>query len=328
MDTRSQLPAFVVSLDFELMWGVRDIMTKDQYGGNVMGARQAIPRMLDAFERSGVRATWATVGFLFCESKDELVASSPQQLPVYTRAGQSNYSYLDEVGADERSDPYYFGLSLIRRIAACPGQEVASHTWSHFYCLEDGVSDDDLSRDLASAVAVAARRGFRLKSLVFPRNQCDPGKLAVCRRHGIEVVRGTESHWLFRARCRESQQQPLRRGLRLADAYLNLSGYNTPLPAVLPSGLVDVPSSRYLRPHSCRLAPLEGVRLKRICDGMDAACQQGGVYHLWWHPHDFGRNLDENMQFLGGVLEHFVRLRDSHGMQSVPMGDFAGIAAS
>ena len=53
---------FVVSLDMELMWGVRDKRSKDQYGRQVLGEREAIPAMLDLFEREGIRATWAVVG--------------------------------------------------------------------------------------------------------------------------------------------------------------------------------------------------------------------------------------------------------------------------
>lgn len=36
---------FVISLDFELMWGVRDVQTKAGYGPNILGVRQAIPAM-------------------------------------------------------------------------------------------------------------------------------------------------------------------------------------------------------------------------------------------------------------------------------------------
>jgi len=67
----------VISLDFELLWGVRDHADRKTYGANVLGAREAIPRMLDLFAESGVRAIWATVGFLFCETKEELLSSLP-----------------------------------------------------------------------------------------------------------------------------------------------------------------------------------------------------------------------------------------------------------
>ena len=48
---------FVISLDFELLWGVRDHCDRQSYGANVLGARQAIPRMLDLFAETDVRAT-------------------------------------------------------------------------------------------------------------------------------------------------------------------------------------------------------------------------------------------------------------------------------
>src|SRR2546426_12614664 len=58
-------PTFIISLDFELFWGVRDVTTLDRYGANLRGVRDAIPAMLRLFSERGIRATWATVGFLF-----------------------------------------------------------------------------------------------------------------------------------------------------------------------------------------------------------------------------------------------------------------------
>lgn len=121
---------FVISLDFELLWGVRDHSDKQTYGQNVLGARIAVPRMLDLFVRNNIRATWATVGFLFCETKDELIAALPEERPAYANKRLSNYAYLDEVGKDERSDPYYFAASLIGAIRQAPGQEIGTHTMS------------------------------------------------------------------------------------------------------------------------------------------------------------------------------------------------------
>src|SRR6516165_1703040 len=60
---------FVISLDFELLWGMRDVATRASYGANVLGARKAIPAMLDLFHRCSIRATLAIVGLLLCESK-------------------------------------------------------------------------------------------------------------------------------------------------------------------------------------------------------------------------------------------------------------------
>src|SRR6185437_13209819 len=84
--------SFVISLDFELMWGVRDHADIESYGANVLGVRQAIPKMLDMFECSRIRATWATVGFVFCKDKGELLESAPSLRPSYEQKKLSNYS--------------------------------------------------------------------------------------------------------------------------------------------------------------------------------------------------------------------------------------------
>ena len=41
---------FVISLDFELMWGVRDRRGIADYGANILGARRAVPRLLDLYK--------------------------------------------------------------------------------------------------------------------------------------------------------------------------------------------------------------------------------------------------------------------------------------
>ena len=44
----------IVSLDFELFWGMLDCSTLEKYGDNVMGGRAAIPRLLELFRKYGV----------------------------------------------------------------------------------------------------------------------------------------------------------------------------------------------------------------------------------------------------------------------------------
>ena len=85
---------FVISLDFELLWGVRDHADQNSYGRNVLGARKAVPQILELFAQNDIRATWATVGFLFCESREKLVSASPpdELRPRYANPALSNYS--------------------------------------------------------------------------------------------------------------------------------------------------------------------------------------------------------------------------------------------
>jgi hypothetical protein len=310
---------FVISLDYELMWGVRDHATRESYGRNVLGGREAIPAMLDLFHRRGIRATWAIVGALLCESKDELLGRATD-----AASKGAEISHLEDIGPDERRDPYYFGASLARLIASCPGQEMGTHTFSHRCALEHGETLAGFAADVASALVQLREWGIQCKSIVFPRNQYDADYLKACRALGLSHFRGNETEWFY-APAPGKEQTKARRLCRLIDTYVDLSGPNV-AQSEEQEPLVNVSSSRFLRPFDRRLAPLDGLRMRRIEKAMRAAAVTGGTFHLWWHPENFGKNLTENMAMLTKVLDWFDRLRDGYGMQSRAMYEVGGHA--
>jgi hypothetical protein len=309
---------FVVSLDFELLWGVRDKRTIADYGANILGVRRAIPAMLELFEQRQISCTWATVGFLFFADKDELIEGLPRLKPNYRERRLSPYDDLAVLGRDEDSDPYHYGLSLLRQIQARQRQEIGTHTFSHFYCLEEGGDLDSFCADLEAAQQAAARRGVRLSSIVFPRNQITPQHLRVCRDMGLTAFRGNEQAWYHAARS-DREQTPLVRAFRLADNYLPIAGAQVRRP-MLTEGLVDVASSRFLRPAG---GAFEWLRLKRITAAMEAAARRASVFHLWWHPHNLGVNTEMNLAFLAAILDQFANLNHRYGMRSMTMADVA-----
>jgi peptidoglycan/xylan/chitin deacetylase (PgdA/CDA1 family) len=315
----------VVSLDFELYWGIRDHVALDARRERLLGARRAVPRLLRTFTSYGVHATWATVGFLFLDGREELLQRVPARTPRYANRKLSPYEEVSTTGTDEESDPFHFAPSLVRQIAATPGQELGTHTFSHYYCLEAGQTREEFRHDLAAALGCAEEKtGRRPESLVFPRNQTNPQYLAACRQLGIHAYRGGERAWPYRAIGGGRTVRSAQRLLRLADAYLDLFGAHTSPVAHPADGLpVNVPSSRFLRPWSPSLRALEPLRVRRITSAMTHAARSGEVFHLWWHPHNFGEHQEENFAVLHRVLDHFAELRRRHGMRSVSMGEVA-----
>ena len=85
---------FVISLDFELFWGVIDNKDIAQYQDNLAGVHSAVLKILETFEKYKIHATWATVGFLFFNSKEELVCSFPDKKPSYIDSSLSPYNFL------------------------------------------------------------------------------------------------------------------------------------------------------------------------------------------------------------------------------------------
>ena len=103
------------------------------------------------------------------------------------------------------------------------------------------------------------------------------------------------------------------------DSYLNLSGDNCySLPSCEDYPII-LPSSRYLRPYRSRFHFLDPLRRKRITSAMTIAARTNQIYHLWWHPEDVAVNIDENLDFIKILLDHFNDLKSKYGMQSLNM---------
>jgi polysaccharide deacetylase len=308
---------FLISLDFELYWGVRDKRSLEAYGEQLRHTRQAVLKLLSLFQAYGIHATWSTVGFLLLESREALFKTQPAQRPGYRDENLCPYTYSEHEAHLETE--VHFAPDLAQRIADTKGQEIGTHTFSHFYCLEDGVSSESFSADLQCAQEVGRRAGLPPESLVFPRNQWRDDFLRLLPGFGIRCYRGVEAHPIYRA-TPGREQGSYRRALRLLDSYLNLTGHHTFGPVRCgrtPS--YNLPASRFLRPYSKSLAWLDPLKKKRIVSSMRYAAQNRQAFHLWWHPHNFGQNLEANLAFLESILLEYSALYEQYGFRSMNM---------
>jgi hypothetical protein len=239
--------AFVISLDFEQHWGVYDHSSVDAYRSKLDGGRRVIPQILERFAAGGVHASWATVGLLLCDGREDALAQYPDH-SGYRDLGVRVQDVIERSGDSETDDPYHYALSLVQRIATVPGQELATHTFSHYYCLESGSSTREFDEDLGAARKVASRHGIDLSAIVFPRNQYSPAHLAVCRRQGIKAFRGNPraDPYLPRSAANTTRMTRL---TRLLDAYVEVVSTDELLSHPNEEeGLINVPASRFLLP--------------------------------------------------------------------------------
>lgn len=313
----------MISLDFELIWGVRDKRTIDEYGENILGVRSVVPRLLELFNKHEIHSTWAIVGFLFFKTYDELIRGLPTNKPLYLDDRLSPYVHINNIGNNEQEDPYHYAHSLVKLIASIPYQEIGSHTFSHYYCLERGQDDTAFESDLKAAIRIAEKYGITLRSLVFPRNQYNESYIQICEKLGIESFRGNEDSWIYTPK-EERRKSIFQRGVRLIDSYLNLSGHHAYDTSKMKNRHpYNIPSSRFLRPYSKKYKIVEPLKARRIKADLTYAAKNSLIYHLWWHPHNFGINTDENFAFLEKILSHYLYLKDRYGMESLNMGELA-----
>jgi peptidoglycan/xylan/chitin deacetylase (PgdA/CDA1 family) len=326
-DPAAPAGALVISLDFELHWGVRDQHhVTGTYTQHLLGARAVVPQLLECFAGYDIHATWATVGFLFAESRDELESYHPAHRPRYADPGLDPYK--ERLGEGEHDDPLHFAPSLIRMIQQTPGQEIATHTYSHYYCLEAGHDAETFRQDLQSAIAIGRARGVEIASIVFPRNQWNPDYAPLLLAAGINCYRGNQPGWMYRA-AGAGAESLLKRTARLIDAHAPLTRWHgsTVGEESAKPGVRNVPATCFLRSVESFPHQANGRRLRRIIEGLTDAARAGRVFHLWWHPHNFGLRPVDNMAMLRLVLEHYRRLRDQYGMVSSTMRTAASYPA-
>lgn len=309
---------FVVSLDFELFWGIRDKLSFEQYGENVLGVWEVIPKMLDLFAKYNIHATFATVGAMFSESLEELETFLPKEKPSYEDENLSPYhGYI--TASKDNDERYYFGKKIVQMVQNNSAHEIGTHTFSHYYCLEPGQTKNEFISDLKSAVQIAKSQNIELNTFIFPRHQINLDYLKEFETYGISIYRGTEKAW-FHSAARGEEESVWKRAIRYIDYFVSLGNHHCQdLEEIRDGNLYRIRASRWLRPYKKSESSFDFLKIRRIKKQMEFAAKKGKIFHLWFHPHDIGIHQEQNFKMLEEILKHFKKMQDSYGMKSVNM---------
>lgn len=323
MSFMNQKGTFCISLDFELHWGCFETMkVLDEKGKTYFhNTRKAIPEMLKIFSAAELHVTWATVGMLYHRNVKEWEAHRPNPIPAFENPEVSAYAWVEKNGFLHDTDECHFAPELIAQIKNTPFQEIGTHTYAHYFCLEAGQTRAQFEADIQMACRLAAEQGIAIKSLVFPRNQFKESYLSVCREAGITAVRTSPDIWYWA--YSHSSGSFMKRFFRAGDAYLKfqpikmvyLKDIDT---AALP---LHLPASRLYRPWRPKFALENKLKMRRILNEMTAAAQKGAYYHIWWHPENFGSYPEACLNELKVMAEHYMRLKEKYGFESLNMGE-------
>ena len=233
------------------------------------------------------------------------------------------YLVIENIFENDLNDTYHFAPHLINMIRKSRGQEIGTHTFSHYLTLAEGQTIEQFKSDVNKAMDIMCSRNINATSIIFPRNQFTDEHLKVCREAGILYYRGTEKSWYYKHSGKMDIEKKPAKLLRLIDAYINISGHNAytvdKSRRDIPS---NVPASKFLRPFNRKLKFLESLKLRRITTSMTYAAKNKLGYHLWWHPHNFGKNVEDNILFLESILKHYSKLKEKYDFQSKSMCEY------
>ena len=317
---------FTISLDFELHWGVFDKKNREDRKTCYRNTIAVMPRILELFAKYGVHATWATVGSLMAADRYQWERLKPAVQPAYMIARYSPYRWVTENGLLEEHYWAHFAPDSVAQVLQYPGQELGTHTFSHFYCLEMQSEPAAFGADLEAAIRAAALFSSRPVSLVFPRNQFNPVLLKTCYEYGIRTVRSNPSEWYW-SPVTNAGAGLIRKFARTADAYVQIGSRRSSYPLstirIIPGEPLQIPASRFLQPWRVKYQFANQWRVNRLMQEMKLAALHNECYHLWWHPENFGDYPEENLKGLERLLQQYRQCNEQYGMASWNMGEYA-----
>jgi len=309
--------ALVVSLDLELLWGYHDLTVTPILRQQCDGAREAVRRLLELFDKYGVPATWAIVGHLFLNQAERDAAGRPHPehpRPTYARLTGDWFAALPS--GDATACPEWYGHDLVEMIkGARQAQEIGCHTFSHVVFGEDGCDPTVAKAELDRCLALARAEGIEMKTIVFPRNKI--GHLSLVREAGMQVYRGRDI----------SPFPALPPSLQDAGAIVSRILSKPPAPVLpyrTPEGLINLPGSMFYLAATewQRYVPMmfRTVVAKR---GLRDAARQHRIFHLRLHPEALVFEADRLFAGLDSIFQEAARLRDGGRLQMLSMYDAA-----
>ncbi len=327
METRSnrralERGAFLLTLDFELAWGSRDLPGVDREAlvDQALRTREAVvDPLLDLLVSRGVPATWAAVGHLFLGEARRDAAGRLHPEVVPPRHPWHPEPWLADVPeGDEAGQAAWMARSILERVRDA-GQPVGCHGFSHEIYGDPGCARQSADTALGAAVRAAAGLGVRPRAFVFPRNRV--GHLDLLAKHGFTCYRGPAPG---------VTRLPGPAG-RLG--HLGAVAAGAPPPTVLPEpgphGLWNIPASAAFLPvHGVRRAIPLGQRVRRLARGVEAAARSRRVMHLWLHPINLaGTRASDPPRLVGALAEVLDRVAALVKAGDLEATDMASLAA-
>lgn len=295
-------PIFVMSLDCEGKWGMADglqpyhhrLLTSERLAG-------AYRQLLGMLERHGLAATFAFVmAFVLSEAERRRFAmldhknnpDDPWLKHYWTSlaAGQGDGWHLPEA------------LEMVREAGV---HEIASHSFCHRPLGDKSLDAAGAATELEAAAQAARLKQVELRTLVFPRNEV--GNLPAVRAAGYLGYR----------------QRLERRGGRLAALLEEFDTRRGPQPArAAVDGLVPIPAGHFFnwRFGLRKLVP-PAVTVARWRRQLERCARDGGVVHLWLHPHNLITG-PSTAPVLDRVLGEVARLRDAGRIAVLTQRDY------
>ena len=305
-------PTVVISLDLELSWGSFDL----SYGDDLLKMGRwthdvGAPNLLNHLTRNGLSATWAIVGAMMRSSLPDTSSLPEVHYPHFSKPW---FSYVPKDG-DESAHPEWFGASLVKMIRnAEPKQEIGFHSFSHVPFGQCGMTRERAIAEYRYCAKIAQELEIPQTSFVFPRNLV--AYVEELRDAGFKCFRDVDQ-----PSVQFANEKLTSISMVLAD-FAGLSP-RTVEPS-LKEGIVSIPGSLLIRyAAGWRKYIPDASRLRRLRKGLERVRQNGGVFHVWFHPENLYAEWPRLENVVARFLDELATMVHNEDVRCLTMGQLA-----
>ncbi|MFT5464957.1 MAG: peptidoglycan/xylan/chitin deacetylase (PgdA/CDA1 family) [Verrucomicrobiales bacterium] len=299
-------PTFIISFDCEGKWGMADCLNPAfESRLRTQQLLSVYDRIVETLDRHEIKATFAFVGLFTIDPDDWHEIRPWAEEAILDRAYLKSFFENDAAGQHEG----WFGCSAAaEKIAKHSDHEFGSHSFSHCMIDETTMTEADFARDLDALRKLPLFADLDDLTFIYPRNQI-----------GYPKVLESSGYIGFR----EALPQPAGRLGRVQNLIKEFGAKIQPQPHPKPAKLVQIPSGYFLNWRSGLRAkvPLQRT-INRWRNLLSQTAKEGGVAHLWSHPHNFIEYPGMFEQF-DAILAHAAELIRSGELQSQTMKEYA-----
>ncbi len=303
LETNSKKGTVVISVDLELSWGSGG---KHSYVPLHEKEREILNRFLALCNQYSISCTWATVGNLLLKNREE---AKRRGIVLY---GRAPHIYEQVIGTGNSAEHLWFGEDIVQSVIDSPvHQELASHSFFHTRAPE--ANRLDYKHELIQVRQLAKDKfGIDIVSYVHPRNLI--GHLDVLNEVGFKNYRGNDRI--------SSLPKILGAGgiTRLIEVGLGLA-IPPAQPHVVDSGLVNVPASYFLATTLFKEVHPPVWRTVSQCRKSIEETKGGGIFHLWFHPHNIARNQPHWFSVLEQLFSYISQKQKEGSVAVMTMGE-------
>ena len=298
-------PKIIISLDFEIKWGFYNLKKYSKsYDKNLYESKNICLLMLEEFKKRKLRATWATVGALGLKNWDEFF-SLYKEGPKY----ENRKLIINNKFAKDNDKELFFAPEIINEIIKNQGQDLGSHSFSHLYCHEKGLTSIDFINELKIVEGIWKEKFNTLPvSFVFPQNQINFTQHL--NKSSIKIWRSNQRIW-YDQKLSKSLKPIARLASLLNDTNIfSMRDFSSEINNSKASIFIRFNLPEYFWKMHLSLIKKFLKRLKN-----------NDEIHLWWHPHNLGFNKNVAHNRLIEFLDILTHSLEKYNLVSYNMRD-------